>query len=72
MVCEREERELTLVPATCRAWLPAVIAVKTCCGEETSQYCSPSTYTPSVRVRVGVRVRVRGDPNPNPSPKTLT
>ena len=42
IVCEREERELTLVPATCRAWLPAAIAVKTCCGEQTSQYCSPS------------------------------
>ena len=24
------------------------IAVKTCCGEETSQYCSPSTKTPSL------------------------
>eukprot|EP00964_Phaeocystis_antarctica_P077866 scaffold48381_cov62-Phaeocystis_antarctica.AAC.13 len=43
IVCEREERELTLVPATCRTWLPAAIAVKTCCGDETSQYCRPST-----------------------------
>ena len=46
-VYERDERELTLVPATCRLVLPAAIVEKTSRGDVTLQCCSPSTKTPS-------------------------